>query len=59
MEICVNVEFWGLECTDVCKCCESCNNETETNDIESEIDDEIDDNSEDSEASDASSEEEN
>ena len=37
----------------------SCNNETETNDIESKLDDEIDDNSEDSEASDAISEEEN
>ena len=42
----------------LCKCCKSCNNETERNDIESEIDDEIDDNSEDSEASDASSGEE-
>ena len=48
-----------LECTDLCKCSGSCNNETEINDIESEVDDKIDDNSEDSEASDANSEEEN
>ena len=48
-----------LECTDLCKCPGSCNNETETNNIESEIDDESDDNSEQSKASDANSEEEN
>ena len=48
-----------LECTDLCKCSGSCNNETKTNNIESEIDDESDDNSEQSKASDANSEEEN
>ena len=49
----------GLECTDLCKCSGSCNNETETNDIDSGIDDKSDDNSKHSEASDINSEEEN
>ena len=48
----------GLECTDLCKCSRSCNNEKKTNDIESEIDDENDGNNEQSEASDANSQEE-
>ena len=47
-----------LECTNLCKCSGSWNNETETNDIESEIDAESDDNNKQSEASDADSEEE-
>ena len=52
-------QMLGLECADLCKWSGSCNNETETNDIESEINDENNDNSEQSEASDAKSEEEN
>ena len=42
----------GLECTDLSKCFGSCNNETETNDIDSEIHDESDDNSKHSQVSD-------
>ena len=49
----------GLECTDLCKCSGSFNNETEANNMKSEIYDENDDNSEPSEASDANSEEGN
>ena len=49
----------GLECTDLCKCSGSFNNETEANNMKSEIDDENNDNSEPSEASDANSEKEN
>ena len=48
-----------LECTDLCKCSGSCNNETETNNIESDIDDKSDGYSKHNEASDANSEEEN
>ena len=48
-----------LECTNLCKGSGSCNNETETNNIESKTDDESDDNSKQSEASDTDSEGEN
>ena len=52
-------QILGLECTDLCKCSGSCNNEKDENDIESKIDDKSDDNSEQNEASDADSEVEN
>ena len=43
-------QILGLECTDLCKCSGSCNNETETSDIENETDDESYDISEASDA---------
>ena len=58
MEKPANVECWGLECADLCKCSGSCNNETEIKDIQREMDDESDDKSKQSGVSDADSEEE-